>query len=73
MLTFQNKDDEALAALDSILVLYRKKKYHSCLWFKQAEEMKNNILTLPSNYQDIVTTNIEDILADDALYHGHHL
>lgn len=70
LLTFQNKDDEALATLDSILVLYPGRKITTRVWFKQAaiEMKKQHPDTAIKLYQDIVDKYPEDIMADDALY-----
>ncbi|MBS1763580.1 MAG: tetratricopeptide repeat protein [Bacteroidetes bacterium] len=70
LLAFQNKDDEALATLDSILTLYPGRKITTRVWFTQASIYlkKQNPQKAIQLYQFIVDQYADDILADDALF-----
>jgi tetratricopeptide (TPR) repeat protein len=70
LLAFQNKNDEALLALDSILILFPQRSITDAVWFKQADIQlrKNNVDTAIKLYQSIFEKYPDGILADDALY-----
>lgn len=70
LLAFQNKDDAALVALDSILVLFPERDIADEVWYKQAtiQLKKKNIADAMVLLQKVVDKYPEDVLADDALY-----
>ncbi len=70
LLAFQNKDDDALATFDSVLVLFPERDIADDVWFKQASIYlkKKNTTKAISLLQDVVDKYPEGVLADDALF-----
>lgn len=70
LLAFQNRDDEALATLDSVLTLFPERDITDDVWYKQATIFlkKKNTTKALQLLQDVVDKYPEDVLADDALF-----
>lgn len=70
LLYYQNKDEAALATLDSIEKNYPAHSLTDDILYKKAQVFlkKNNVEEAASNLQKIVDDYFYDILADDALY-----
>lgn len=70
LLEFQNKDDEALAVLDSISSEYPKHPLADNILMKKADiaYKRQDYSEAALQLQTIVTNYPEDVLADDALY-----
>ncbi len=70
LLSFQNKDDQAMATLDSINKLFPNHALSDDILFKRAKIMikKGKYEDAITYYQKIVDNYGSDILADDALY-----
>lgn len=70
LLEFRNKDNEALATLDSVLTLYPSHSLTDEVWYKKAEvfEKKSMYDTAAVYLNLIVEKYPDDILADDALF-----
>jgi tetratricopeptide (TPR) repeat protein len=70
LLEFRNKDDLALATLDSVIKQYPGHSLSDEVWYKKAEifEKKSMYDTAVVYLGDIVEKYPEDILADDALF-----
>lgn len=71
LLSFRNKNDEALATLDTLLKNFPDHSLVDDSWFKMAEIMdaKHNWKEEDSLYALIVTNDSASVIADDALYH----
>lgn len=70
LLEFRNKDDLALATLDSVLKIYPAHSLTDEVWYKKAEifEKKGLYDTAAVYFNDIIEKYPDDILADDALF-----
>jgi tetratricopeptide (TPR) repeat protein len=70
LLEFRNKEDEALATLDSVLKIYPGHSLTDEVWLKKAEifERKGMNDTAAVYFNNIVEKYPDDILADDALF-----
>jgi tetratricopeptide (TPR) repeat protein len=70
LLAFQNKDDEAIQLLDTILQEHKTENIIPQALFKQAQlfEHKKEYQKAESNYQAILTNYRDGILVDDASY-----
>ena len=70
LLSFQNKDDEALKTLDSIEVLYPGHAISDEVLYKKAQiKMKKGLFNdADSLYEKILELYPDDILSDDALF-----
>jgi tetratricopeptide (TPR) repeat protein len=70
LLEFRNRDQEALAVLDSISILYPMHSIADNVLFKKAEiYSKNGKFDLAANdYSEIIEKYPYDLLADDAMY-----
>lgn len=70
LLSFRNRNDEALAMLDSLLHQFPDHSLTDEAWFKAAQIMdaKRNWVAEDSLYKNIVEKYGEDVLADDALF-----
>lgn len=70
LLQFQQKNEEALNQLDSILMNHKGEAIEDEALFKKAkiEEKRGNYETAASSYQKIIQFYGNDILADDAHY-----
>lgn len=70
LLAFQNKNEPALATLDSILFLYPGRKIADEIWFKKATIFikQNKLPEAIKNLEDVIANYAEDVLADDALF-----
>lgn len=70
LLAFQNKNDQALTTLDSILVLYPGRKITDDVWYKKATIFikQNKLPDAIKNLDDIVANYSDDVLADDAIF-----
>jgi outer membrane protein assembly factor BamD (BamD/ComL family) len=70
LLSFQNKDDEALKTLDSIEILYPGHAISDEVLFKKAQiKMKKGLFNdADSLYKKILDLYPDDILGDDALF-----
>lgn len=70
LLAFQNKDDEAISLLDTILQEHKTENIIPQALFKQAQlfENKKEYQKAESNYQAILTNYRDGILVDDASY-----
>lgn len=71
LLSYRNKNDEALATLDTLLNQFPNHSLTDEAWYKAARimDVKHNYQAEDSLYKKIVEAYSEDILADDALYH----
>lgn len=71
LLSFRNRNDEALAILDTLLTKYPDHSLTDEAWYKAARIMdaKHDWKSEDSLYQKIVEKYGEDVLADDALFH----
>ena len=71
LLALQNKDVEAIAALDEILLNHKGEKIEDEVLLKQAElyETLGRHAKAETNYLRIIEFYKEDILADDAYFH----
>ncbi len=70
LLAFQNKNKEAIALLDKILINHKDKTIADQALYMQAKlfEQNNQFIKAETNYNAIISDYREDILADDALY-----
>ena len=70
LMAFQNKTDEAILLLDTILQEHQGESIIPQALYKQAQlfEQKNQIEKALENYQSIITNYRNGILADDAYY-----
>lgn len=70
LLEFQDKDDEAISALEDILTNNKGEKIEDEALFKQGEiyEKKGEYIKAEANYLKIIEFYNDDILADDAHY-----
>lgn len=70
LMEFQNKTDEAISLLDTILKEHKGETIIPQALFKQAQlfEQKKQFDKAVANYQSILTNYKYDILADDACY-----
>lgn len=70
LMAFQNKTDEAILLLDTILAEHQGESIIPQALYKQAQlfEQKNQIEKALENYQSIITNYRDGILADDAHY-----
>ncbi len=70
LLSFQNKDDQAMLSLDSITKLYPNHSLADDILYKKAQiELKHGKFTEAAAYYDTIVLNYpEGILADDALF-----
>ncbi|MBK9523511.1 MAG: tetratricopeptide repeat protein [Bacteroidetes bacterium] len=71
LLSYRNKNDLALAILDTLLIKFPDHSLTDEVWYKAARIMdsKHNWQAEDSLYQKIVEKFGEDVLADDALFH----
>lgn len=71
LLSYRNKNDDALALLDSIHILYPTHSLADDAWYKEAQimDLKRNWNAEDSLYEKIVRYDSTGILADDAIYH----
>jgi TolA-binding protein len=71
LMSFQNKNDEAIVLLDEILTQHKGKTIEDQALFKQAQlfEIKKEYHKAEANYQTIITNFSDDILADDAYFY----
>lgn len=70
LLAFQNKNDEAILLLDTILLEHQGESIIPQALYKQAQlfEQKKQIEKALANYQSIITNYRNGILVDDAYY-----
>lgn len=70
LLEFRNKDDAALATLDSVISIFPGHSLTDEVWYKKTEifEKKGMYDTAAVYLNDIVEKYPDDILADDALF-----
>lgn len=70
LLTYRNKNDEALLVLDTLLKNFPDHSLVDDAWFKQAQIMdkKRNWQAEDSLYRKIITRDSASVIADDALY-----
>src|SRR5690606_40483363 len=70
LLSFQKKDDEAIAILEEVLVNHKAQKIEDEALLKQAElyENKGEFLKAEENYLKIIQFHREGILGDNAHY-----
>jgi len=70
LMAFQNKTDEAISLLDTILIEHKGESIIPQALFKQAQlfEQKKEYEKAFANYQSIITNFRDGILADDAYY-----
>lgn len=70
LLAFQNKSDDAIAALNTIIKEHKGETIEDQAYYKQAQlfEQKQEYDKAIANYQFIITNYPEDILADDAYF-----
>lgn len=71
LLSFRNKNDEALQVLDTLLKKFPGHSLTDDAWYKEARimDVKRNWKAEDSLYNQIVEHYGEDVLADDALFH----
>ncbi|HRH67787.1 MAG TPA: tetratricopeptide repeat protein, partial [Bacteroidia bacterium] len=71
LLSFRNRNDEALATLDTLLKQFPDHSLTDEAWYKAAKIMdaKHNWQAEDSLYKNIIEKFGEDVLADDALFH----
>jgi tetratricopeptide (TPR) repeat protein len=70
LLAFQNKTDQAISLLDTILEAHKTETIIDQTLYQQAQlfESKKQYLKAEANYIQIITDYKEDILADDTLF-----
>ncbi len=70
LLSYRNKNDDALTVLDSIHILYPGHSLVDDVWFKEAHimDMKRNYAAEDSLYAKILEYDSASVIADDALY-----
>ncbi len=70
LLAFQNKDNDALKTLDSILILFPERNIADDVWYKQASILLKKKKTDDAIVllQKIIDKYPDDVLADDALF-----
>ena len=70
LLSFQNKDDQALQKLDSIIILFPNHALADDILFKKSEIMlkKNNVEEAAKFLQNIIDIYSNDVLADNAMF-----
>ncbi len=70
LLAFQNKTDQAISVLDTILTHHKTETIIPQALFKQAQlfEVKHDYLKAVTNYKAILEQNNEGILIDDACF-----
>ena len=70
LLSYRNKNDEALAVLDSIHILFPTHSLSDDAWYKEAQimDVKRNWNAEDSLYEKILRYDSASVLADDALY-----
>ncbi|WP_298899519.1 tetratricopeptide repeat protein [uncultured Psychroserpens sp.] len=71
LMSFQNKNEEAIALLDKILTEHKGETIEDQALFMQAKlfEKTNQISKAVDNYEYIITNYRDEILADDAHYY----
>jgi tetratricopeptide (TPR) repeat protein len=71
LLTYRNKNDDALSVLDSLLAFFPGHSLNDDAWYKQAQLMdkKRNWVAEDSLFAKIISNDSSSVLADDALYH----
>jgi len=71
LLTYRNKNDDALLVLDSLLAFFPGHSLNDDAWYKQAQIMdkKRNWIAEDSLFAKIISNDSASVLADDALYH----
>lgn len=71
LFAFQNKTDDAILVLDKILKEHKGENIIAQTLYQQAKlyEKKKQYVKAKTNYQDIIKTYRDGILADDALYY----
>lgn len=70
LLSYRNKNDEALVLLDSLHILYPNHSLVDDAWYKEAQIMdqKRNYAAEDSLYGKILAYDSASVIADDALY-----
>ena len=70
LLSYRNKNDDALAVLDSIHILYPNHSLVDDAWFKEAHimDLQRNYKAEDSLYAKILEYDSASVIADDALY-----
>jgi tetratricopeptide (TPR) repeat protein len=70
LLTYRNRNDEAMNVLDSLLIQFPGHSLVDDAWFKQAQIMdkKRNWTAEDSLYAKIISNDSASVIADDALY-----
>ncbi len=70
LLAFQNKNNQAILLLDTILTDHKGETIEDQALYMQAKlfEQNNQLIKAETNYKSIIANYREDILADDALY-----
>jgi tetratricopeptide (TPR) repeat protein len=70
LLTYRNRNDEALNVLDSLHIQFPGHSLVDDAWFKQAQIMdkKRNWIAEDSLYAKIISNDSTSVIADDALY-----
>jgi tetratricopeptide (TPR) repeat protein len=71
LLSYRNKNDEALLALDTLLREFPTHSLVDDAWYKQAQIMdkKRDWIAEDSLYQKILAYDSASVIADDALFH----
>ncbi|MBK6988029.1 MAG: tetratricopeptide repeat protein [Bacteroidetes bacterium] len=70
LLSYRNKNDDALVILDSLHILYPNHSLVDDAWYKEAQimDMKRNYIAEDSLYGKILAYDSASVIADDALY-----
>ena len=70
-LAFQNKNEQAIDTLQTVITLFKEHPIIDEALYKQAKlfEKLNNFEKAESNYLEIIKINPQDILVDDAIYY----
>ncbi len=70
LLSYRNKNDDALVILDSLHILYPNHSLVDDAWYKEAQimDMKRNYVAEDSLYGKILAYDSASVIADDALY-----
>ena len=70
LLSYRNKNDDALVILDSLHILYPNHSLVDDAWYKEAQimDMKRNYVAEDSLYGKILSYDSASVIADDALY-----
>ena len=70
LLAYRNKNDEAMATLDTLLKEFPDHSLVDDAWYKQAKimDVKRNWVAEDSLYEKIITYDSASVIADDALF-----